>query len=161
MKDSDYQNIIELTYVGGGWIPANEKAKELSERCDKGEIISFKEMTSRDIKFHRCYFSLLSFIWNYLPEKFKKNIPENDFFRWLKHLQGEYEVCYTFKDGTKMVEYKSISFGKMSEKSFREYVAKQLPYIYENVLGAFFEGNILKGIIETIEQEYEKFLSKI
>lgn len=161
MKDKDYIELIDLTYVGGGFIPANEKARDLELRCVKGEIVTFKEWTVRDLKFHRCYFSLLNFIYAYLPEKFKKQIPEQDFYRWLKHLKGSYEIVYTFKDGTKMVEYESISFGNMSQKRFKDYVANQLPFIYENVIGAFYEGEIYSNIIETIEEAYEKFMAKL
>lgn len=161
MKDKDYHNLIDFVYVGGGFMPANNKAKELELRCTKGEIVSFNEATQRDLTFHRCYFSLLNFIYSYLPEKFKKQIPESDFYRWLKHLKGSYEIVYTFRDGTKMVEYESISFGRMSQKRFKDYVADQLPWIYENVIGAFYEGEIYSNIIETIEQEYEKFMSKL
>lgn len=161
MKDSDYHNIIELTYMGGGWVPANNKAQELAERCAKGEVISIQEVTQRDIRFHRCYFALLNFIYNYLPKNFKEKVSQDNFYKWLKHLQGQYEVFFTFKDGTKLIEYNSIAFGRMSEKTFRDYVANQLPFIYENVLGAFFDGEMLNGIIETIESEFERFMIKL
>ena len=161
MKDSDYHKLIEMSFVGGGFIPINQNANDLVNRCIKGEIITFIEAKQRDIRFHRCYFSLLNFIYEYLPDKFKKAISRDNFYKWLKHLKGEYAECYTFKDGTKLIEYDSISFGKMSQKAFENYISEQLPFIYENVLGAFFEGEILKGIIETIEEQYQKFLSKL
>ena len=161
MTQGDYKKLLEFTYVGGGFIPYNEAAKEYTEQCVKGEVVSYKEATQRDISFHRCYFSLLNYIWKYLPKSFKNKIPESDFYKWLKHLKGEYEIKYTFKDGTKMVEYTSISFGRMSQKEFKDYVKNQLPYIYENVIGAFFEGDIYDGIIENIENEYERFMVKL
>ena len=49
----------------------------------------------------------------------------------------------------------------MSDKRFKEYIKEQLPYIYENVLGAFFSGEKLNDIIDTIEVEYEKFMNKL
>jgi hypothetical protein len=70
-------------------------------------------------------------------------------------------VLFKFKDGTAMVEYESIAFGNMSQKRFEAYIREQLPWIYENVIGAFFEGAIYDGIVETIEKEYEIFLSKL
>jgi hypothetical protein len=161
MKDKDFKNIIELSYMGGGFIPANEKAQELADNCTKGEIVEFQEVTARDLAFHRAYFSLLNFIYKYLPGSFQKLISQSKFHTWLKHLQGNYEILYTFKDGTTLVEYQSISFGSMSQKRFEEYIKGQLPFIYENVLGAFYEGEMLSGIIETIEEEYEKFLIKL
>ena len=161
MTQEDYKELLEFAYVGGGYIPHNQKAKEFTENKVHGEIIPMKECTQRDIKFHRCYFSLLNFIYEYLPDKFKKNITSDKFYIWLKHLKGEYKVCFTFKDGTKLVEYDSISFGRMTQDKFENYIRENLPWIYENVIGAFYEGDIYNGIIDTIEEEYKKFLSKI
>jgi len=161
MKDSDYFKLIELANVGGGFIPANENASELLDQSRKGEILSFKEVTARDISMHRCYFSLLNFIYNYLPLKFRKAVPEDKFYIFIKHLKGEYAVLFDFSDGTKMVEYESISFGNMSQKRFESFIREQLPFIYENVIGKFFEGEIYDSIINTIEKEYERFMAKL
>jgi len=49
MKDKDFKNIAEFTNVGGGLIPHNEKAKELVEQSSRGEILSFEEVTARDL----------------------------------------------------------------------------------------------------------------
>ena len=161
MTDKDYSRLIELTWVGGGFIPYNQNAESLANQCVKGEIITFIEVTKRDLKFHRCYMSLLAFIYDYMPYKFKQSIPKDKFYQWLKHLKGQYDVVFEFKDGTKMVEYESIAFGKMSDKRFKEYIKEQMPYIYEEVLGAFFTGEMLNSIIESIESEYEKFFANL
>ena len=161
MKQKEYDRLIDLTFVGGGFIAGNDNARELIENCHKGEVITFKEITARDLRFHRCYMSLLSFIYAYLPKKFQNIVPEEKFYLWLKHLQGKYKVIFEFKDGTKLVEYESIAFGNMPQKRFEEYVKEQLPFIYENVIGAFFEGDIYNNIIETIEEQYKKFLERL
>lgn len=159
MKSSDFDKLVEFVNVGGGLTPHNERAEELLEQSSRGEVFTFKEMTERDLKFHNCYFSLLRTIYRYLPPGFQKKVSEKNFYKWLKHLKGEYNVLFTYKDGTKLVEYDSLAFGNMSQKRFEEYIREQLPWIYENVIGAFFEGPIYDGILETIEEEYKKFLS--
>jgi hypothetical protein len=161
MKDKEYLRLIEFANVGGGFIPANEAAQELLDNSHKGEIIQFREVTHRDIKFHRAYFALLNFVYDYLPFKFRKKVRRENFYIWLKHLKGSYQVLFEFKDGTKLVEYDSISFGMLSQKEFEEYVRMQLPYIYENVIGEFFEGQMYDSIIQTIEEEFQKFLAKL
>jgi hypothetical protein len=161
MKDSDYKELIEVSYAGGGWIPTNQKAFELAETQRKGEICYFKNATPRDIKLHRCYFSLLNYIWEYMPNVFKKAVPNERFYKWLKHLKGEYEILFQFNDGTILVEYDSISFGRMNNHKFKVYVKNQLPFIYENVIGKYFEGEMYNDIVDTIEKEYEKFMSKL
>jgi hypothetical protein len=119
------------------------------------------EVTNRDVKFHRGYFALLNFIYGYMPPQFKKKVSEKHFYLFIKHLKREYNVIFTFQDGTTMVEYDSIAFGKMSQKTFQEYIKNQLPFIYSDVLGAYFEGDMLNGIIDTIEEEFKKFMSKL
>lgn len=161
MKDKDFYNLVDFYNAGGGLLPVNQKAHEIIEQSDKGEVISFLEVTQRDLKFHRCYMSLLAFIYGYLPDKFKKQVPKEKFYIWLKHLKGQYEVVFEFQDGTKMVEYESISFGRMSQKAFENYVREQLPWIYSNVIGAFFNGQIYDNIINTIEEEFKIFLAKL
>lgn len=161
MSDNDFHKIMDFAYMGGGMIPVSQNAIELCEQSNKGEVLSFYECTSRDLKFHRCYFSLLGFIYDYLPKSFKSKVEKDNFYKFIKHLKGEYKVLFEFADGTKLVEYNSIAFGKMSQKSFENYIREQLPYIYENVVGKFFEGEMYNGIIETIEEEYKKFLSKL
>lgn len=158
MKDSDFLKLVQLVNVGGGFLPANENATELMEQSVKGEILSFVECTERDLKFHKAYFSLINYIYDYMPKHFKAAVKKPVFYIFLKHLQGNYDVLFEFRDGTKMVEYKSLSFGRMSQKTFEEYIKEQLPYIYENVIGAFYKGAIYDGIVEQIENEYRKFL---
>ena len=161
MTDKDYHRIQEWVNVGGGITPLSTNAIELLEQSHKGEVLSFLEVTNRDVKFHRCYFSLLSFIYDYLPASFKRKVKKDHFYKFIKHLKGEYEILFEFKDGTKLVEYDSIAFGRMSQKTFENYIREQLPFIYENIVGKFFEGEMYDGIIDTIEEEYKKFLSKL
>lgn len=161
MKQSDFEKLIDLTYVGGGFIPANQNAEELAARCSKGEVITCGEVTARDLKFHRCYMDLISTIYGYMPLKFKNSVKKEKFYIWLKHLKKDYKIEFEFKDGTKMIEYESIAFGNMSQKRFQDYVSEQLPFIYENVIGAYFEGEMYKNIVATIEEDYKYFLSKL
>ena len=80
MTDLDYNNILEFANAGGGLLPANQMANDLIEQSSKGEIMSFLEVTARDLKFHRCYMSLLGFIYDYLPQKFQKKVPKKSFY---------------------------------------------------------------------------------
>jgi hypothetical protein len=161
MSDSDYERLSEWLNVGGGMTPFNETAHDLLEQSHKGEVFTFLEMTNRDLKFHRCFMSLLNYIYDYMPPEFKRKVIKKYFYRYLKHLKGKFEVILRFEDGTTMIEYESISFGRMSQKTFENYIRDQLPWIYSDVLGEYFEGDMLTGIIDTIEEEYKKFLAKL
>lgn len=161
MTDKDFYNLVDFVNAGGGLLPVNEKAHDIMDSTKQDEIVSFKSCTARDLKFHRCYMSLLAFIWGYMPQKFQKTVPKKTFYIWLKHLKGQYEVLFVFQDGTKLVEYESISFSRMDQIRFKEYVREQLPWIYTEVIGKYFKGPIYDNIIETIEEEYKKYLSKL
>lgn len=159
MKDKDFDKIVELASVKGGFVPHNGRAAELLDQCGEGEILSFLEVTARDISYHRAYMGFLRYVYGYLPDIFKAKIPPEKFYVFLKFIKGDYDVLFKFKDGREIIEYKSISFSKMGEKEFEAYVREQLPFIYENVVGAFFQGKIYDNIIETIEADWQKFLA--
>lgn len=161
MRDKNYHNLVDFYNAGGGLLPVNQRAHEIIEQSDTGEVLSFIEVTQRDLRFHRCYMSLLGYIYDYLPDSFKKLIPKNEFYKWLKHLRGQYEIKFIFEDGTYLVEYESISFGRMSQKRFENYIRDQLPWIYTDVIGKFFKGKIYDNIIATIEEDYKKFFAKL
>lgn len=161
MKDTDYNDLVELTPVGGGFLPVNQNAQTMLEMGRRGEVIAFREVTARDLSFHRAYFALLRSIYAWTTPAFKQAISEQNFYQFLKHLQGQYEVLFEFQDGSKMIEYKSISFGRMSQKSFEDYVREQLPVIYEDVIMKLYDGDTASRIISSIEEEFEKFLAQL
>lgn len=161
MKDIEYEKLIELRNAGGGWVCVNENAENLLEQTHKGETVSFLEVTNRDLNFHRCYMALLNYVWGYMPPSFRKAVPQKNFYLFLKHLKGQYEVLYSFNDGTKLVQYESIAFGKMSQKRFEDYVREQLPWIYENVIHKYFQDDLYDSIVSNIEDEFQKFLAKL
>ena len=160
MKDLDYEKIVELKPTGGGFLPANQRASELLD--NNRSVLSFLEVTDRDVTFHRAYFSLIGFIYDWLTPTFKKQIHKDKFYRFIKHLRKEYDVIMTFKDGTTFVEYKSISFGRMSQATFVEYVKAQLPDIYNEIICVLYPNKTTSDrIIASIEDEYKKFLAKL
>jgi hypothetical protein len=161
MTVKDFDKIIDLVYMGGGFIPANQNATELEQNCVKGEVISFHEITARDLKFHRAYFALLTFIYGYMPASFKKSVPPKHFYRFIQHITGGYTTIVKFKDGSELNEYESIAFGRMSQKRFESYVKEQLPGIYENLIHRYFKDQIYDNIIQSIEDEFQSFLSKL
>lgn len=162
MKDTDYDNLHEFGATKGGLTAFNQNAIELMEQSVNGEVFTFKEVTARDISFHRCYFALLNHIWSWMPKSFKEKVPEGKFYLWIKHLKSEYKVLFEFQDGTKLVEYESISFRKMSQPEFESYIREQLPWIYVYVIKPMYpvEDNY-KMIIEDIETQFESFLDRL
>jgi hypothetical protein len=163
MKDCEYERLSEWINEGtGALVPYNSLAQELTDSAKAGEIITMREMTDRDLRFHRCYFSLLNFIYSQLPKRFQRKLPEKYFYKYLKHLKGQFDIIARFGDII-LVEYESISFGRMSEFTFRDYIRNQLPWIYSDVIGKYYKVGKWRynRKIEAIETEYMKFLSKL
>jgi hypothetical protein len=163
MKDSDYTRLSEWINEGtGALMPYNSLAQDLTDTVKKGEIITMLEMTDRDLRFHRCYFSLVNYIYSQMPRRFRAKLPEKYFYKYLKHLKGQFDIIAQFGDVV-LVEYDSIAFGRMSEHTFREYIRNQLPWIYSDVIGKYYKvgGWRYNKKINDIEDEYKKFLSKL
>jgi len=162
MKDTEFKKICEFTVTGGGMLPFNQNAVELIDMTTSGEVISMIEVSSRDVNFHRAYFSLIGYIYDWLPKSFKSKMTKDKFYVFLKHLRGDYDVIFEFKDGTKFIEYRSISFGRMSQKTFEAYVREQLPFIYGEVIQVLYPDKATSDrIIAAIEDEFKKFLAKL
>lgn len=162
MKDSDYFRISEWLNEGGALTPFNDTANDLADTAKKGEIISMLEVTDRSVAFHRCYFSLLNFIWDQMPRRFREKLPRKYFYRYLAHLKGNFDIIAQF-GSIVLVEYESISFTAKSEHQFRNYIRELLPWVYTDVIGKYYKqgGWRYNRKIEAIEFEYMKFLSKL
>jgi hypothetical protein len=163
MRDSEYERLSEWINEGtGALLPHNSLAQELTDTAKAGEIITMREMTDRDLRFHRCYMSLVGYIYDQLPVRFQKRLAKKHFYRYLKHLKGQFDIIARFGDII-LVEYESIAFGRMSEHTFRDYIREQLPWIYSDVIGKYYKvgGWRYNRKIDLIEDEYKKFLSKL
>lgn len=159
MKPEEYQKTLEFAKVGEGLVGANDFTIDFLQNIGEGEILNFKHLKNRDLSLHRCYFSILNFIYGYMPNNFKLVVKEQSFYTFLKYLNNEINVLFEFKDGRKIIEPISISFAKMNNQEFKDYVKNQMPNLYENLIRALFSDEVSKSIIETIENEYQKFFS--
>lgn len=163
MTDKDYLRLSEWQNEGtGALLPFNDIAQDLADTAKAGEILYMLEVTDRSIAFHRCYFSLLGFIYDQLPSRFHKKLARKYFYRYLQHLKGHFDIIAQFGDIV-LVEYESISFTAKSEHQFRDYIRNLLPWIYSDVIGKYYKigGWRYNRKIEAIEYEYMKFLSKL
>jgi hypothetical protein len=163
MTDKDYGRLTEFINEGTGClVPYNQSSRDLTDTAKSGEIITLLEMTDRSLSFHRCYFSLLGFIYDQLPKRFHQKLAKKHFHTYLKHLKGNFNIVAQFGDIV-LVEYDSISFSRMSQNQFKDYIRDMLPWIYLKVIGKYYKvgGWRYNRKINDIETEYIKFLSKL
>lgn len=160
MTPEDFQKLIQFVRIGNDLTPIANHI-ELINELEEGEVTYMKRFNSRDLKMHRAYFAFLKEIYMYLPNSFRSNIPIKKFHKFLQTLKGDYDVLFQFKDGRQLLEYHSISFGRMDEHKFRTYVKEQIPFIYDNLIMAYYEEVQARDIINNIEKEFEKYLTRL
>ena len=161
MKDTEFKDLLQFSNMGGSaLIPENQNAVEFVEQLKNGENVWLKSKTERDLGLHRAYFLMLAEVWGYLPKKFRDNIPKEKFYLWLKLYNNNYNVIFEFKDGRQFIEYESISFGRMDNNKFKEYVKMQIPVWYRLFTDLLPE-QFANDAIETIEQNFERTLQKL
>lgn len=158
MKQSDFLELKHfVNHKGIGLIPATDESREWLEVLRPNECINFKRVESRDVALHSAYFGMLGFIHDRLTPTFKKQIAKPKFYLFLKELAKEYTVLYTFKDGTEHKEFKSISFSKMNNTTFKEYFNNQLIFIYEDLLFPLGQDYLM----DEINKEFERVFNKL
>lgn len=158
MKTKDFLELKHFqVHKGQALVPSTPESIEWLEMLNHNSVVNFKIVESRDLKFHKAYFGLLSFIYDRLNKAFKNSIPKEKFYEFLKMLSNEYTVIFKFKDGREFIEWKSISFSSMNQTKFKEYVNNQLSIIYEELLIPMEQDYLM----DEVSNEFEKFLDKL
>ena len=158
MNTNDFLELKSFkVHKGQVLIPNQIETAEWLELEKHDAQIYMKLVQARDLGMHRGYFKILNFIYKKLPLRFRQQIPEKSFYKFVKTLSNEYKEVYKFKNGVTLIEYDSISFGKMNQSKFREYFNNQLSRIYEELLIPME----VDYIMEEVNSEFEKLLSKL
>lgn len=152
MKDI---NVLSLTRIGGGLFPTDTESEEIINSLAKGDNLNVVLNADRNVLMHRAYFSILSFVWDNLPEKFQKKCPKKHFYKFLKEMQGRFEII-KISEKTEIKEYESINFSKMSFKRFHDIFTEDLNYIITEILPALD----MSDFSEILVSKYELTLTK-
>jgi hypothetical protein len=158
MNTEDFLELKSFkVHKGQVLIPNQVETAEWLELEKHDAQVYMKLVQARDLGMHRGYFMILNHIYKRLPLKFRQRVPQKSFYKFVKTLANEYKEVYQFKDGRTMIEYDSISFGKMNQKRFKEYVSNQLSIIYEEILIPFEMGYLMDEVNEMFEKLLAKF----
>lgn len=145
--------------LSGSLHPASDKDAEILSKFKSGDPVRVKLTRPRNYEFHKKYFSLLNFAFDYWepPEAdmptyiAMKNITLNKSFdRFRKDiaiLAGFYEASYRM-NGEVRLEAKSVSFSKMSEDEFEELYTKTIDVIVQHVLPGQYTGDMLRQTVD-------------
>lgn len=158
MNTNEFQELKHfVNHKGVGLIPATTESREWLEILKPNETINFKIVEARDMKLHKAYFGMLSFIHDRLRPDFKQKVSKTNFYIFLKELGKDYDVLHVFKDGSEFKQYHYISFGKMNNSKFKDYFNKQLSTIYEDLLFPLEQDYLM----DEINKEWEATLNKL
>lgn len=126
--------LLSVARRGTGLFPTDADSEELIKSLSPEENFNVALHADRNLKMHRAYFGLLNFVWDNLPEKFQRKCPKQHFYKFLKEMQGRFEVIQVGK--TKVKTYESLSFGSMGQKRFHEIFSEDVDFIIREILPA-------------------------
>jgi hypothetical protein len=130
-----------------GLVPLGDDDYEEKKKLKLGQTYSVEVKVARNVDFHRKYFALISYAWEFLNEQETERFRTKENFRkYVEVAAGHCDVIFH----PRLQEYveipKSISFGKMDNAEFSD--------LYKRVKDVIFSliGNRVS------EQEFERLL---
>ena len=130
-----------------GLVPLGDDDYEEKKKLKLGQTYSVEIKVARNVDFHRKYFALVAYAWEFLNEKETATFKSKDNFRkYLEISAGHCDVIFHPRLQEFVEIPKSISFGKMDNTAFSE--------LYERVKDVIFSivGN------RVTREEFERLL---
>lgn len=134
MKDKDFENLLKFQVKYDALIPLNDNANDYVLLNNRNEVY-VKDLSPRDMAFHGVYFAWCGWCWEQMPPKFKEyKCPERkNFYKFLKVIDGKCSFILNYQNQN-YYEMLSISFSKMKEAEFKEFVNYQITNFYNKIL---------------------------
>ena len=130
-----------------GLVPFGDDDYDQKKKLKVGETYNVEVKVARNVEFHRKYFALIAYAWEFLNEKEIQTFKSKDNFRkYLEVAAGHCEVIYHPRLQEFVEIPKSISFGSMDNTSFSD--------LYKRVKDVIF--SIIGGRVS--EKEFERLL---
>ena len=114
-----------------GLVPLGDDDYDEKKKLKLGQTYSVEVKVARNVDFHRKYFALISYAWEFLNEQETERFRTKENFRkYVEVAAGHCDVIFH----PRLQEYveipKSISFGKMDNAEFSD--------LYKRVKGVIF-----------------------
>lgn len=132
---SEAKRIYKRTF--DGFAPANDDAAEFFGRVKLGQLVTMDCKQSRNLKFHRLFFAILRLI----GDNSNPHISEAAALLCAKAAAGHGEWLDTGR--RELFVPASISFARMDQAAFEEFVAKAIPPVVQR----FMEGTAPDDVI--------------
>ena len=130
-----------------GLVPLGDDDYEEKKKLKLGQTYSVEVKVARNVDFHRKYFALISYAWEFLNEQETERFRTKENFRkYVEVAAGHCDVIFH----PRLQEYveipKSISFGKMDNAEFSD-LYKRVKDVIVSIIGN-----------RVSEQEFERLL---
>lgn len=130
-----------------GLVPFGDDDYDQKKKLKVGETYNVEIKVARNVDFHRKYFALISYAWEFLNENEVERFRDKDNFRkYVEIAAGHCEVIYHPRLQEFVEMPKSISFGSMDNTAFSD--------MYKRVKDVIF--SIIGGRVS--EKEFERLL---
>lgn len=104
-----------------GLVPLGDDDYEEKKKLKLGQTYSVEVKIARNVDFHRKYFALISYAWEFLNERETAAFVTKEGFRKsIEVAAGHYEPQYNLVTQSYDHVPKSISFGKMDNAEFSD-----------------------------------------
>lgn len=114
-----------------GLVPCGDDDYDEKKKLRLGETYSVEVRVARNVDFHRKYFALIAYAWEYLNEKELATFKSKENFRkYLEISAGHCEVIFHPRLQEFVEIPKSISFGSMDNAEFSELYSKVKDVIF-------------------------------
>ena len=114
-----------------GLVPLGDDDYEEKKKLKLGQTYSVEVKVARNVDFHRKYFALIAYAWEFLNEQETATFKSKDNFRkYLEISAGHCDVIFHPRLQEFVEIPKSISFGSMDNTAFSE--------LYERVKDVIF-----------------------
>lgn len=130
-----------------GLVPMDDDDHDQKRKLKLGQTYSVEVKIPRNVDFHRKYFALISYAWEFLNEREEAKFKTKDNFRkYIELSAGHFDVFYHPRLQEFVEIPKSISFGSMDNAEFSE--------LYERVKDVIF--SLIGDRVS--EEEFERLL---
>lgn len=130
-----------------GLVPLGDDDYDQKKKLKIGEAYTVEVKIARNVQFHRKYFALISYAWEFLTEQEVAAFGSKEGFRKSVEITaGHYEPLYDMETGSFVHAPKSISFGSMDNAEFSD--------LYDRVKDVIF--SIIGGRVS--ETDFERLL---
>lgn len=129
-SESDKMKLLVIN-TPRGLVPMGDDDFDEKKKLKLGQTYSVEIKVARNVDFHRKYFALIAYAWEFLNEQETATFKSKDNFRkYLEMAAGHCDIIYHPRLQEFVEIPKSISFGSMDNTAFSE--------LYERVKDVIF-----------------------